>query len=133
MSFSQDVHKAAKKLNTHVEKVARAVVIELFVGTIQDTPVDTGRLRGNWQTSVGTPARSRLKRTAGAAQEAKAKVKGPNVYFLSNNLPYAPVAEYGLWGAGPKTTASGYSKKAPNGMVRRNMRRVQQNVRRLAK
>ena len=39
-----------------VDQVRRASALELFRLVIFATPVDTGRLRGNWQTTINSPA-----------------------------------------------------------------------------
>lgn len=115
MSFSTDMTKIAARLQSNIEEAARGTIIELFRAVIQDTPVDTGRLAGNWQTTVSTPAAGEVNRNKGAAEaEATLTVKKPGVYWLTNNLPYAQRIEF-----------DGHSSvKAPQGMVRINLRRV---------
>jgi len=39
-----------------LELVARKTVIVVYKGVIMDTPVDEGRARGGWMSSVGAPA-----------------------------------------------------------------------------
>lgn len=127
MSFATDVQRIAEKMNTTAEVIARNSIIELFSSVIRDTPVDTGRLRANWQSSRDIPASGRLASTdQGAAlkQVAATVHKDPGIYYLTNNLPYAAHAEFGLWNKGPKTTSAGFSKKAPAGMVRKNVQRL---------
>lgn len=115
MSFSTDMAKIAARLQSNIEEAARATIIELFRAVIQDTPVDTGRLAGNWQTTASTPAAGEVNRGKGAAEaEATLTVKKPGVYWLTNNLPYAQRIEF-----------DGHSSvKAPQGMVRINLRRI---------
>ena len=43
--------KTAKEL----DQMVRAIQIETFTQCINLTRVDTGRMRGNWQTNVGSP------------------------------------------------------------------------------
>lgn len=116
MSFSADMTRIARKLQVSVEEAARGTIIELFRSVIQDTPVDTGRLAGNWQTTANSPAVGEVSRTGGSVAELEATltVKKPGVYWLTNNLPYAQRIEF-----------DGHSGiKAPLGMVRINLRRV---------
>ena len=54
MSFSTDVHRIAKDMETTVEKQAAAIFIDLFSSVIKDTPVDTGRLRSSIVTTKAT-------------------------------------------------------------------------------
>lgn len=137
MSFQKDVERAAAKLNTNVERVARKVVTTWFNETINLTPVDTGRLVGNWQTSKDSPTGGTIARSgkSGAISEVSRKVIKPGNYWLVNNLPYAVVAEYGRWGTGPgateKTTRDGYSVQAPYGMARVSLLRVKSRLRSL--
>jgi hypothetical protein len=125
MSFTADVHRIAEKIGDSVENVASATFIELFASVIKDTPVDTGRLRGNWQTTKNSPAQGETKRTGGsvAIAEAHAVVRKPDLYYLTNNLPYAARIEF-----------DGYSKiKAPLGMVRINAKRLKRILREQAR
>lgn len=122
MSFSGDVGKFARDAAEAHDKIARAATLDFFSGTIKDTPVDTGRARGGWTVGVGVePAESpeRLDKE-GAAASAEAMAKTPKgagqEVFMMNNLPYILELE------------NGSSKKAPNGMVRINLARVQRIV-----
>lgn len=98
-----------------VDKVRRASVLELFKLVIFATPVDTGRLRGNWQTTINSPASAAIGRNdpggAAAMAEAVANLGSlTDVVWFTNNLPYAERIEY-----------DGWSKQAPEGMVRRHV------------
>ena len=114
MSFTSDVHRISEKYQADFEEIARGSFIELFTAVIFDTPVDIGRLRGNWQCTKNSPASSDVDRTggSGAKAEVDATVTNLGVYYLTNNLPYAERIEYG-WSRA----------KAPEGMVRRNVQR----------
>ncbi len=120
MSFVKQLGQFRLKTESAADRVVRGLTIELFAGVVRDTPVDTGRARGNWQTTVGTiPAaeRERLDRSGGAAIAevvAETPLKVGNKTFLTNNLPYIMPLE------------EGYSKQAPAGMVRKNFLRVKQ-------
>ena len=110
------------------ERLRRAVIIELFSSTILDTPVDQGRLRGNWQIA-STIVKGELLITdprgnatiANVEQFVKrGEVGKDQAVFLTNNLPYAHRIEYDGWS----------HTKAPQGMVRKNFIRVSQNLKR---
>lgn len=122
MSFSDDIRRFTTKTTEAHDKIARVATLELFSGVIKATPVDTGRARGNWQTTVGTPARGRLEREDKSGSEAIAEVEAKTpegagqVTMLTNNLPYIDELEFGS------------SKQAPQGMVRTNLARVQKMV-----
>jgi hypothetical protein len=119
-----DLEKWAKKLNRRLDQVITSAVFDISEKIIMRTPVDTGRLRGNWQPTIGSPASRPINNRQApiqAVRQVSHEAPG-NIYWLVNNLPYAPVAEYGLWGTGPgatdKTTRDGFSIQAPYGMVR---------------
>lgn len=117
MSFSNELGKFRTKAIANVEKERKAVCVELFRSVIQDTPVDTGRAKGNWQTSVDSPIRSttdRVDKTGGAAiAEMMANLgEGDCTVHLTNNLPYISKLEFGS------------SKQSPTGMVRKNLARI---------
>lgn len=95
--FSVDIAAFAKQANATLDETARAIKISLFNGVIRDTRVDTGRLRGNWQTTTGSPASGEIERLdpsgAAASEDVRNVVKGDTVDYLTNNLPYAVVWE----------------------------------------
>ena len=113
MSFESDWQKISQKLDRVLSEGIRATLFEVGTAIIKETPVDTGRARGNWQASVNSASGAELSRTSeGAAivqlsQEASAAIG--NTFFFTNNVPYIRRLEYG------------YSDQAPQGMVRRNL------------
>lgn len=123
MTFASDMAKFAKLTNSSLDETGRAIALELFGSVIKDTPVDTGRARGNWQTSIGTPKESEIDRDgsgpalAEAARETSKFGMGKLVW-LSNNMPYIYRLEF-----------LGWSKQAPSGMARKNVARIQSIVR----
>jgi len=114
MSFAIDINKFALKCNATLNETSRAIKISLFSSVIEDTRVDTGRLRGNWSTTTGKPAWGELDRLdptgIQAITEVKRTVKGDTVDYLTNNLPYSEV----------------YEEK--DGMIAKNMVRLQRIV-----
>lgn len=100
MGFSLDIAKFAQKTSSTLDEAARAIKISLFNGVIRDTRVDTGRLRGAWMTTTGSPANESADRldkveqgsNGGAAMDDVIKnVRGPTVDYLTNTLPYAEI------------------------------------------
>jgi len=141
VSFASDVERIAGKMETSVEKVAAGVFIKLFQSVIQATPVDTGRLRGEWQTTKKSKAtalanRKQIKNFGPSSQQAKKVINDPDVYYLTNLMPYAHTVEYGKYGKGPgvteKTAGTGFSIQAPRGMIRINVKRIKRLVKREA-
>lgn len=119
MTFATELRQFTVKADKAADKTVRAVTLALFREVIQRTPVDTGRLKGNWQTTVGVPATGQLPRNdpAGALAfgDAVMKVGGiGSVTYLANNLPYASRIEYDGWS----------HTKAPAGMVRVSFARI---------
>jgi hypothetical protein len=127
MSFASDVAKFAGKTGRSLDETGRAIVLELFGSVIKDTPVDTGTARGNWQTTIDTPATSEVRRKGAGAALGELRRKMPSfvsgkVIYLSNNLPYIYRLEF-----------TGWSQQAPHGMVRKNVARIQSIVARAAR
>ena len=123
MSFAKDLDKISLNLKGYAEEMVRGTLFALSSRIIKESPVDTGRFRGNWQASVNTPKKSKLQRKdkSGAASinEMSSVVMSLDMgqtFYLTNNLPYARRLEYG------------YSKQAPNGFLRINVMRVQSEL-----
>lgn len=119
MSFTVDIARFAIDTKSSLDQAARAVKISLFNGVIRDTRVDTGRLRGNWMTTTGSPSTEVSDRVdkiergtdGGKAQaEVKANVRGATVDYLTNNLSYSEV----------------YEEK--DGMMAKNMARISRSL-----
>ena len=124
MTFAADVRRFTVKSEKAVDKTVRAITFALFREVIQRTPVDTGRLKGNWQASVGAPEMGTLTTTDARGGTTITKMAGAiggwgSVSYLSNNLPYAARIEYDGWS----------HTKAPEGMVRVSLARIQAIVR----
>jgi hypothetical protein len=124
-NFAADVSRIAKKMNIEAEELARGTFISLFTAVIKDTPVDSGALQGNWQTSASSPSAGIVDRTGadGATSEVKRVIQKPGVYYLTNNKPYAHRIEFDGWS----------HTKAPKGMVRINVRRIKSILKRQSK
>ena len=72
--FARNVRRWAEKNRTETDEFIRAITLALFRSIILATPVDTGRARGNWQTSVRAPAPGRLERLDKGGGSAIAEV-----------------------------------------------------------
>ena len=129
--FSLSVAAFAEKAKMTHLKALRGTSIKLFSAVITSSPVDTGRFRANWTASGSIPAQGTTELTDKTGNAAIATMtqyvqSATNYEFtLSNNLPYAHVIEFGGYPDGPKT-AGGYSKQAPQGVVRTNIARFEQ-------
>lgn len=120
------VEQATDNLEKWMERTVRGTLLGLSSRIIAATPVDTGRLRGNWQASIGTAKDGEISRTgtAGSINEARTesqKLEIGESFYLTNNLPYAGVVEFGS------------SSQAPQGMVRVQVSRLAEALNRAAK
>lgn len=146
VSFSEFARKTLER----ADALIRAVGIKTFSAVIRDTPVGDpdlwqsswldskgratvafnshlegyvgGRLRANWNCSLGMADTSTTESTnhAGAIPAMMQEVAGADrkkILWLSNSLPYAHRIEY-----------DGHSRQAPQGMVRRNVTRIQKII-----
>lgn len=93
--------------------MAVRLIVEAGIDTIADqTPVDTTRAVSNWQVTVGAPAGGEVAPhvpgsvggsgaataraiTKSRGRAAVAGLKGGKPAFISNNVPYIGVLEYG--------------------------------------
>jgi hypothetical protein len=123
VSFTSDLKKFQVSFSEANDEMIQGIEIALFSAVILDSPVDTGRFRGNWQATINTPATGTLttldpsgQKTTGQIVTFTEGLSGGRITYLTNNLPYAQKLEYG------------YSGQAPQGMVRRNAARFQQLV-----
>ena len=124
MSFTLDLKKFAEKHGEAADEMVAGVEIALGTAVVMDTPVDVGRLKGNWFPAEGAPSTQStqeedktgslsINRITGYANSQT----GGRKTYLTNNLPYAVPIEFG------------HSKiKAPQGMVRKNVARFQSLV-----
>jgi len=126
MSFSDDIKKWTEKTEKAATFVFRGTALDIFSKVILRTPVDTGRLRGNWQCTSNSLASGEIN---GTGQQSLSKVKTTtgkakltDTLYLVNNLPYAGVIE------------DGSSDQAPQGMIKVTVLEyqniVKENVRR---
>lgn len=131
MSFKLDVDKWVKQTQGNNDKVFRGALLQVFGQIVKGTPVGNpslwkgpapegyvgGRLRNNWNTSIGNPdlSTNRPPEKSGNGSDADllislAKLKTGDVAYLSNNLPYAEAVE------------NGSSTQAPTGWVKNTVK-----------
>lgn len=123
MSFSAQIASWSSKTNAKQQAIRKAVAIKLFSAVVLDTPVLTGRLRGNWiyQTGAANLTTRETVDPSGSivikeiTDGVNANVQDVPVY-LANSLPYAERIEFEGWS----------HTKAPEGMMRKNVARFNQ-------
>ena len=112
-TFKLDVSKFIDKASETADAEVRKICLDLLTGIVLKTPVDTGRARANWFTSIGSPSinvtestdpsgSSTISNSLTAISEATG-----NILWITNNLPYIYRLEF-----------EGWSRQAPAGMVR---------------
>lgn len=108
-----DFQKALRAAQEAAEKVMRATMFTLYSTTSRDTPVDTGRLRANWQVTLNQPATHQVGgSTASNPSPTLNSYTIDKTMYLTNNLPYADVIENG----GANRTANFMLKRALAGI-----------------
>lgn len=119
MSFDGDIKKFKDNFEREAERKYRAALLQTMSAVIMDTPVLEGRLRGDWEAFIGvysSGTEGKPDPSGSIALNAVTKVirnvkADDNVVFV-NRMPYAEAIEY-----------DGLSKKAPEGMLRKNISR----------
>jgi len=138
------VEKAIGDLVVEQNNRVKAIYIQGLSAIITQTPVsfkDGGRLRNNWFLTTDKPSQStrgvnlRGNGSYSSLNKMPEFVLDKTIYF-TNNMPYATTVEYGLYPKNPSKgsyigngqyqilSQNGYSKQAPNGMVRANLVRM---------
>ena len=90
-------------------KFVRKIALDGMSSLVRQTPVDTGRAKANWGTSVGSIGVGTTEDTvANITKQVKAisQYKLGQTMFLFNNLPYMLALD------------AGSSKQAPTGWIR---------------
>jgi hypothetical protein len=119
--FSIDLKKFGEVTEEKAQTIFRKIGIDLDSAIVLDTPVDTGRARGNWFMSIGAPSDARDdNRLDPGGGNATAEIvttfslaKLGSVVWMTNNLPYILPLEQGS------------SKQSAKGMVDVNLARAQ--------
>jgi hypothetical protein len=130
----------AKRIGVRADLAVKTIALDVFERVIRRTPVDTGRLKGNWFPSYGSYVAFSPDRPdpSGAETERRMRLSvmsypvGGTIY-LTNSLPYAAVVEYGQYPNPPKAqtgkTSGGFSIQAPQGMVRISVQETMERLR----
>ena len=84
---------------------ARKLTMKVLRGVVIRTPVDTGRLRANWQVGLNSEPNTELEEKTGAMMRGGAVIKNISFHtktiYVVNNLPYAEYIENGHGGRNP--------------------------------
>ena len=114
--FTAQVRKFNRTAQEKLAKQLKRVCLKAFESIVQKTPVLTGCARGNWRVSFGTELPRSFSITVRDAGGSKAVSLASSVIMASatvgtrvnitNSVPYIMRLEHG------------YSRQAPQGMVR---------------
>jgi len=109
----------AEALGIEIELATSKIVMDLFSGAVQKTPVDTGRARASWRAQEGEIDESVAPETEARQpppQLPRLRISGEDIVFVSNSLPYAEPLE------------NGHSRQAPQGMLGLTIAEVEADV-----
>lgn len=146
IDFEGDLDAFAKQVGIDYDIVVKRVALNLFERIVKKTPVDTGRARASWNISIGEPVfaiapedgappmtEADIRAKASRMLAASRRLTEP--IWITNNLPYIGVLEFGGYPKPVKfgsrlkkkyrhgvvkyevRSIDGYSVKAPHGMV----------------
>lgn len=129
MGFAADLAKLCAAAGDKAELVVRKVALDMGGSLIDLSPVDTGRFKNNWVTSVGYKSVAAVGSAKGGGDGSIYMMRdvigrwkvGDKSIYITNNLPYAQKLEYG------------HSKQAPSGMVRITVQRFEQAIAKAAR
>lgn len=115
--FGVDLERFGSGMEAKGDLILRKIVLDLMSAVVMDTPVDTGRARGNWYPSINVPSDAKDDSTVdpsggGVVANIMGTASRANMgdaVWLSNNLPYILRLE------------NGSSKQSPQGMVDKNI------------
>lgn len=149
--FALSISRFADMATEEVIQVRKNAQMRLTGLVIKKTPSRTGLARMNWIPTRDAPASYSITLASGGAGganpqgDAQAVAFGEDgVFYLTNNLSYIGVIEYGgypnpvkfgTWvktGSGgyyEKRSSGGYSKQAPQGMARLSLQEVSDELR----
>lgn len=115
-NFNDELQKFILVTGVSVDKGVRTLAIRLYDGITKMTPVDTGRAQGNWNMGIGAPDLS-INEGATSIQPFNPKIgDGLKTIYITNNLPYINVLEYGN------------ANREPVGMVKVTMNNIKVEI-----
>ena len=124
-AFTRDLADFGAGIEEEVNAVKRKAALRVLTGVTLATPVDTGRARGNWTVSLGTPDSSLSEATdkSGGATIAKgsaviSRALPGDMIFIANSLPYIVRLN------------DGSSRQAPAKFVERAVQAAVESIRR---
>lgn len=130
--FARRFRIIAAAVRRNTVKTVKKAAIAADQAAVLATPVDTGRLRGNWLVNIGSALTGETSFSKGkdgstsgdvtrsTLEQAQATIKsyklGRGAIFISNNVVYAPLVD------------AGSSAQAPQGMTARAILAAQRQL-----
>jgi hypothetical protein len=100
MTWTVRPEKALEEIKENAGKFLSEKAIRVLTTTVLATPADTGRLKGNWQASVGSPRLNetgRLDKDGGPTISAEtgnvSNLKDVETIYISNGVEYSEYVE----------------------------------------
>lgn len=128
MSFTVSIGRLVDKAKGNIDLAVRQAVVLAAQGIVLDTPVDTGRARGNWVLGVNRIDATTSANTDKSGEATIRKIANGmpraaagGIYYITNSLPYIQRLE------------DGYSQKAPSGMVKTTVAALPAAIERFAR
>jgi len=94
-TFARRIRRRAREIETNTDKLVALTAGVIDQTVVLATPVDTGRARGNWQVSIGSPITEAVDELSPGGSEAIATGKAVirsrkpgQTIFISNNVAY---------------------------------------------
>jgi len=111
--FERELEREQKMLfENKILAATQKLALEGLRRLVNKTPVDTGRAKGNWQTTIGSVATGTNDTTDPGGQKTISQgadtITGAPIFrpiAITNNLPYIVALEHG------------HSQQAPHGML----------------
>jgi len=120
-NFNREIDDFGKSIPNKVVELQKKIVLEALRRIALKTPVDTGRARGNWQTTIAKAATNQLDVVDKQGDETIAKgltaikeLPPYQVVYIANNVEYIEFLE------------EGSSKQAADGMVKTTVEELRQ-------
>ena len=115
--LSLELKVVARETEEETTRLLRGAAMQMLTGLVLNTPVDTGRARGNWLAGINQPVdvEAGVEDPSGGITIARGQLKVLRAKFvddiwLSNNVPYiVPLNDR----PNPRHPGSAWSSQAP--------------------
>ncbi len=115
-AFAARMRQFAASIPGQSNRIKMMVFYEIGYRIVLNTPIDTGKARGNWYPSLGAPDMSVSESARGSGvsigriQSFVKSSTNPGTVYLTNSLPYIDLLD------------GGWSGQAPQGFTNKSIR-----------